>query len=428
MSISSSNMIMISHLTCGILDHSERRKYVEETGPFGKSRRGRSRTKHTTTAKKEDPHIAYFGEALKFDMGKAAGGDRASPKASRSRSTSQTNIYPSTPPGGLTGPDTNTAPVGSVPVVQLQKEPTEVMLYGYRSSQQHSAIQRYETISRGYVCEGYAREPPDGFRRFRTVSSYPVSRALTAEERIKANTFAGGSCWIKVTFDSSQSADRAVDASPQGINGYQVFAELYRGLPPHRDEPILATLEEPSPGGASRTRPRSGSAQGPSNLVPASSMSTTGNGSRVASTLPRSFTTFSTPGAGESPSSLSSSTASSATVTGYAAPGASLNTSYRGSNMAETTPAAPEVCNLIPSARKIKLRPAEEAVLPRRTTFERVTSYLPMISFLREPKFVEQIPRLEDGRFDYAGASLYWRCCFWLDRVLGTDLCGLRDE
>ncbi len=87
-----------------------------------------------------------------------------------------------------------------------------------------------------------------------------------------------------------------------------------------------------------------------------------------------------------------------------------------------------EHCNLIPSATKLKLRPAEEALLPTRTTAQLIASYMPFAGFLGGHMIGEQIPRKEDGQFDYAGASVYWKFWFWCDQLFGTDFCGLKDE
>ena len=39
----------------------------------------------------------------------------------------------------------------------------------------------------------------------------------------------------------------------------------------------------------------------------------------------------------------------------------------------------------------------------------------------------DQVPRKEDGTFDAASASLYWRFFWMVDGCFGTDFCGCRD-
>ncbi len=389
----------------------DRRKHVEETGPFGKSRRGTLRTKPTASPKKEDPHIAYFADALRYDQVRAEEEEPPIATPVRTRAPSQTSLYAPATGTALAGAEGTSAPVSTAPPTHVQQEPTEVMLYGFKPSLQHGAIQRYETISRGYICEEYPREPPTQFKRFKTVSSYPVGRVLSPKELEKKNAYAGGESWIKVTFDSGASAERAVAASPQSINGFLVHAELFRGMPPHRDAPIpdTDTGGRPEP-----VRGSSGRSSQPTLVSPG-----TTNAPRLASTLPRNFPNYPNLKASENSSSMSSSTVSSATVTGCVAAGA---------KNATTETSEVEVYRKIPTARKIKLRPAEEAVLPTRSTGQWLTSYIPFASLLQGPVFGDRIPRLEDGRFNYAEASLYWKLWYWLDRMFHTDFCGLKDE
>jgi hypothetical protein len=528
---------------------TDRRKHVEESGPFGKSRRGRSRTRPATTAKKEDPHIAYFGEALRFDQGRAAADERQQAKSTRSRSSSQTGLLPPqatsslSSSGALASPDSvagaaagtavataagaasaaangggaaaaasaTAASVGATASARLHSV-YEVLLYGYKPSLQYAALQRYETISRGNILEDYARQPPSvtaaaavdtfssgGGRRFRTMASFPAAawRALTHDERQRVNTYAGGECWIKVTFDSALAGERAVAASPQAVHDYWVYAEPYRDQPPHRDAPIPVVLRG-APGGDSGVSGAYGTAAGD---LASRGLRRPGNAAAMS------------PGSAADDSMSSSSTASSATATGYAAAAAapvapSRSELYRASAAAlasnaaaasssSTNPtaagrirtrtaaiataggpagataagaaagaagtvgagavggaaagavaaaaaAAPEFCTAIPTARRIRLRPAEEAVLPARTLAERLAPYVPFMHLL--PGGGDgggglfsffwgsggddggHIPRLPDGRLDYERAGVYWKLCFWIDHFFHTDLCGLKED
>lgn len=366
-----------------------------------------------------------FRDALKFDLERRETEESQQHNMPLPRTPSQGSLYAQTAPSQapLEGA---TAAAGPINAAHNQKEPTEVMLFGYRPSQQYAAVERYETISRGRILEEYPRDPPTQFRKFAGLAHHLEAVALNPEEKRKVNSFAGGKCWVKVTFDSALAADRAISESPQSIGGNWVYAELYRGVGPAQDTPISrletdtdsATLRQPKP------------ARRPSQTLSASfstaSIAGAGAGSRTASTLPRSFTTSTLAPTPESTTSLSSSTASSATITGANPLAASQSATYRGSTTAEVIES--EHCRLIPSATKIKLRPAEEALLPTRTTAQVLASYLPFSSFFGGQLIGEQIPRKEDGQFDYSGASIYWKVWYWCDQIFGTDFCGLKEE
>lgn len=300
------------------------------------------------------------------------------------------------------------------------------MLSGYKPTFQYLAIQRFESISRGYICEDYPRDPPTEHGRFRTVPTYSVPRTLTPEERRKVNAYAGGECWIKVTFDSAQAADRAVAASPQPINGYWVYAELFRGMPPLHDRALPIQQMDTDSNGLGRPRPSRNPSQTLSASFSAPSISAATGRTRDTSTLPRSFTTNVTSPIPDSISSVSSSTASSATATGSSAPVISSSVSYP--ELDPTQVSDNQRCIYIPEARRIKLRPAEEALLPTRTTAQWLTSYLPFSRFFSGQIIGDQVPRGEDGQFDYAGASIYWKFWYWFDHYFHTDFCGLKEE
>ncbi|KAI9831534.1 MAG: hypothetical protein M1826_003424 [Phylliscum demangeonii] len=417
-------------LPFAIITQDDRRKYVEETGPFGTSRRGRSRPKAAAAAKKEDPNLAFFEAAMNMDWRRKSENQASQRSRSRSRSTSQPTGHRFGPTAGAGsavegGVATSTASAAAAAAAAASshqvKEPTEVMLYGFPPMQLHSAIQRYEAISHGAICEDYPRDPPMEFRRFRSMTSYPVPRtvSLTSEQLRKVNDYAGGESWIKVTFDSAHAADRAVAESPQLISGCWVYGELYRGMPPPRDEAIPAQAEDYPSQGLGRPRPKHRPFGGMGTSIPAAAMAMAPGATHAAisraSILPRSFTGD----ARESESTSTTSTASSATVTGYGL----------ASTVASTTATDPdEFCKFIPTARKIKLRPAEEALLPTRTTAQWLASYLPFADFFNADLIGDHVPRREDGEFDYAGATIYWKFWYWVDRLMHTDFCGLKDD
>ena len=260
--------------------------------------------------KKEDPSLAAFDECFKHDQAKWAAEKQQKQeqqhtqhRSSVARSASQSNLSTATTNTALavTEPATSSASFSSAST--SQREPTEVLLRGFKPGQQYAAIDAFERIGGARICEDYARDPPNG-QRFKSGPNFPP-RPLTTEEKMKVNRYAGGEDWIKVTFESSQAADRAVYAPPQLINGNMVRAELYRGPP------------NPSP--------------------------------PVALPSAASGTTATTSGFSTSTASRRSGLGQSSTLIGDAdAP-------------------ADGYCTRIPTARRAVLLPAEQALLPRQT-------------------------------------------------------------
>ncbi|KAI9839708.1 MAG: hypothetical protein M1837_002055 [Sclerophora amabilis] len=423
-------------LPFAIVTSEDRRKYVEETGPFGKPRRrGLSRSKTATPAKKEDPNLDAFAEALAFDSRKRLLEDEEKRQsAAQTHSASHSNLLTQSSSTSLALKDTHTTSAGPSTLVR-HKEPTEVLLYGFKPSLQYAALDKYERIG-GRICEDYARDPPTTHRKYHTISSYPVAKPLTYEEKKKVNKFAGGESWVKITFESAEGAHRAVTQSPQTINGHWVFAELYHGLPPKEDKAIPVTFEDSDPPGLRRPKPYAQGARPLSTSVSTPALPTANNTSTL-SNLPGSFTSISTPHAPEPPSSISSSTASSATATATtAATGNSIFADAQNARSRSFQSSAPgpepagdpsEFCTRIPTVRRAVLRPAEEALLPSRTTAQWIASYLPL-GVLDGQIIGNEIPRTEDGQFDYKGASLYWKLWYWIDRLFHVDTLGLHDD
>ncbi|KAI9809294.1 MAG: hypothetical protein M1825_002585 [Sarcosagium campestre] len=405
----------------------------KESGPFGKSRRSRSRSKLSTPARREDPNIAYFGQVWQKDLARKRedAEERQQTEKSPSRSASQYAQSQHAPSSALTVIDGNAVTTAAVAASNNpHREPMEVILYGYHPNNQHSAIKKYETISHGMICEDYPRDIDAHLTRYRTVAPHPVSRPLTTEELIKANRFAGGESWIKVTFDSHEAAALAVHYSPQEIDGHLVYAEYYKGAGPNEDRPIVDSRRYESTQQLRKSRAPRHATQ---TLGPAQSSSLSklhDDGSRAASTLPRNFTTVAESRVSESPPTVSSTTASSATTTGFAAtaatefPAPSLQRSESSSRQAPS----PARRRLLPETGRPALLPAELALLPQKPLSQRIAAKLPFADFWSGNLIGVHIPRLENGDFDYSGASIYWKACWWCDRILGTDLCGMRED
>jgi hypothetical protein len=390
------------------------RRAVAETGSFGKStRRSRSRT-GTPAAKREDPTLAAADAIFSQFFAQKAAEKPESPQRKQSISSiSQPNL--SAAP--LAQIDGNVGTSSRYAKKEPPKEPTEVILRGFKSTQQYAAIREYERIG-GRICEDYPRDAPIEQRRFKSDLRDPASmrrRPLTAEEKAKAYKFAGGEHWIKVTFESAEAAEVAVEASPQTILGHFVSAELYRGVPPTADRANPVDGKQTQSLGAASGL---GARPGPS-----------------SSTLPRSFTTPSMREIGRGTNSLSppdstnssshtldtatlsytSGTASSATVTGF-----------RSSESTVPAQGSPAFCSkYIPTAKRMKLLPAEQALLPQQSFSKRVMSKIPLISWLSADIIGSAVPRTEQGEFDWVKASLYWKLVWWVDSMTGWfDVCN----
>lgn len=288
-------------------------------------------------------------------------------------------------------------------------------------------------MSGGIICEDYERKAPNS--RFPDTYSAPApGRTLTKVERSLAAQYRGGECWIKVTFDSAEAAERAIHCSPHRIDGHWVYAQEFRGVGPEIDEPILVRKDE--------TLPVSTPAHRPSQTLGPSFGQSSGIQERTINTLPRSFTTNSSGSntidqRGNENVSLSSSTASSATATAtdvnypnlrnrHQAPiDESLTSSTRQPN--ESIMSGRQTLRHFPDIPRTNIRPASEAFLPQASWPEKGLSRLVNTGLIPGDFIGSGPPRLPNGDFNYSLASYYWRFFHWLDIIFGTDLCGLKE-
>ena len=229
--------------------------------------------------------------------------------------------------------------------------------------------------------------------------------------------YRGGACWIKVTFDAREAADRALAASPHRILGHWVYAQPYHGQAREPDEPIVAREEERV--GDAGKHLRAGS---------------WGGGGALSLAALRERT------AGEAAAGdegvAASSTASSATALepDYpdlrqrkpALPSTTTDTGTAVDAPSKESAAAPTFSHF-PSVRRTELRPATEAFLPQPTWTERMVGRLTQLGWIPGDVIGNAVPLTATGAFDAATASLYWKVCYWLDCTIGTDLCGLRE-
>ena len=337
-----------------------------------------------TPAKKENPAIDSFEKAWTLDL--------------KNRAT-----------------NTPSRPQVDAPVVN--KEPIEVMLYGYTTTRQWQAINTYEQIcGDGVICEDYERKPPAELRRYpNTMSNAPrahMTRPLTKAERAMAFRYAGGAHWVKVTFDSAEAAERAIEKSPIQVHQHWVYAQLYHGIAPQIDGAIPMTEAE-----RVANRPLSKHAQtfGPSSAQQP--------GTSAPPTNPTSTSTSSaTPQEGaqqQNFSSSTSSTASSGTATG------ADQSNFRQRN---TQQAGQPMMKFFPDTPKYILRPASEALLPVPSFWERQLTWLAGMGLMPGEIIGNGMPMLENGQIDWVRASFYWRFFYWIDSICGTDYCGLKDD
>ncbi|GKT96292.1 hypothetical protein Ct61P_14142 [Colletotrichum tofieldiae] len=403
------------------LPGSRNRRGVAETGSFGKStRRSRSRT-GTPAGRRENPTVAaadkIFGDWISSQAitpnnlaasTTAGAGTNSSAAAAPQRKTSGLSQAP------LLASAADDTPAAAEPRV-TRHIPTEVILRGYRSpSQQYAAISHYEQLA-GLICEDYPREPPLEQRRYKSELRDPAftrRRGLTGEERVKVNRADGGEHWVKVTFESADAADAAIYASPQRVLGYLVYADPYHGLPPARDEPIpdvdsLVTTHEEHSRSQSVPAGSFGNHRTPRSKHRTASKS--GGSNPFAIPNNRSMSDLSPP-----TSLTSSNTIETATIS---------NTTNSSATVTESQPQMQTedslFCRRIPTARKARLLPAEQALLPQQSYTQRLVNMVPFLKWFSGSMIGNEVPRTDNGDFDWNRASLYWKIIWWLDATFG---------
>lgn len=395
-------------------DTHGQRRYVEEKGPFGRStrRRGLSRSKTTgTPARKEDQNRAANLKAIDEIFTQV--------KASAPKAVEQPPAAPQ-PPQPATG-----APALPPSQTSVAKEPTEVILYGFSSETQWAAIDFYERVSEGLVYEDYDRHPPNS--KYNTSLSLnrtaAAARSLSAAALRKKNTYCGGNHWIKVTFDSPEAADRACHYSPHLLHGHAVFAELYRGAGPARGDIAVPSSHarlagdvslHSSPSNTSTTL--RGSAASPTHSDTASSATATASAAPPLRHRPSARSAQSAPAAVATPQTSFESTATAA-----------LSAQTPGAAPADPAPVAPPPLR-VRGAKRAVLLPAEQALLPVGNKWQQLLGSLPLIRLFvggATEVIGNEVPRKEDGAFDWEAASMYWKVWAWIDSLFGTDFLGI---
>ncbi|KAK5735957.1 hypothetical protein LTR17_007792 [Elasticomyces elasticus] len=290
---------------------------------------------------------------------------------------------------------------------------TEVLLYGFGEDLQWSAIDFYERVSGGgAILEDYDRTPNSQFQSFdptHSLARATLSRTLSKIALRKKNTWAGGEHWIKVTFPTREAAELACARSPHIVKGHLVYAEPWQGRGPARDEPVYASqagvqvVSDKLPSTFStNTLNVDGS---PDASQTASSRTAAGDEDVTMVERPPMF--------GQRGSQFGGAGGSFPTSSGFDA--------GRGSQQPQQRSTTGTLTRL-PGAQRAKLLPAEMALMPKPPKAS-WTAW-----FGGGELIGSTVPRREDGNFDYAKASLYWRVWWWVDGVLGTDFCGLRGD
>lgn len=380
-----------------------------------------------------------------LDVHGGRGGDSSS---ATGRKVSGGSVGPANPDDNRDGNNTQTgaAQQQETAFQKPQNQPTEVILRGYRSADyQYAALHHYEQIA-GRVCEDYPRDPPIGSRRYRSSLRDGAARsaatfesngrsALTPAERQAVMRAASGQHWVKVTFESAQAADAALYASPQRILGYLVTAELYRGAPLSASEDVA--IQDPDALEEYERAAHGGHRGGQGNDHGFGRYSVTSSHTVDSGTV-----THDDPfGAGTRSSTTGSS---SATVTGstfrrQAWPASKDSSRVDVDNVAAPTPSQQpaaavdnEFCQRIPTARRATLKAPELALLPTESTMRRFVKRLPLLHRLTGTIIGNQVPRRENGLFDWEKASLYWKLIWWLDYLFllfaGEILDANKDE
>ncbi|KAJ4399046.1 hypothetical protein N0V91_009742 [Didymella pomorum] len=405
-------------------DHSQRSRIPEEKGPFGKARkRGSTRAKTPTAKSAEDSAKLDNLRAIDDIFGRVKAEEEQKRSlsghaiAALPPSASAPNLLES---GGLLGTSYN----GGAPPNLTAKEPKEVILYGYGTESQWAAIDFFEKVSNGIIYEEYDREPynPKFNYAFAPNRSSHL-RALSRAALSRVNQFVGGDHWIKVTFDSAEAAERACHYSPHNIQGYTVYAEAYRGTGPQGgDRALHAQI-----GGAISLV--SSPQTGPLSTIPDTSTTASSATATIAApiTLPRSTTMPVFPSAaGSFPSDDASDRAPAPVAVSRPSQTQTMTTSAQLAPTSRRATLRLKGANVKPAV----FMPQEKAFLPAPPRWQQTFGSLPIIGWVigsGQGIIGDQVPRKEDGSFDAATASLYWRVWYTVDSCFGTDFCGVRE-
>ncbi|CAI6262458.1 unnamed protein product [Periconia digitata] len=383
------------------------RRIPEERGPFGKARkRGLSRSRTPNAKVAEDTTKSKNLQAIDDIFARV--------KADIVPQQSQSIGRKSSGPASQLPTSASTSNEGLL-ASATAKEPKEVILYGFGSDAQWFAISHFEKVSMGIIFEEYERNPsgPKYGAPFSAKQRDVLYRSLSKSAVNRVNSWVGGEHWIKVTFDSPESAERACHYSPYIHQGYSIFAEPYRGTGPSGgDRPIRAAS-----GGASLTASPNTMSSATMQMGASQSSATASSATATASipaSAPPSRGAFPNGGGGEATSITSNSRSES------------QNAVQTSSQTRQPTKSTLRIKN----AKPIVFLPQEKAFLPAPPPWQQTLSSFPIIGWVigsGHGIIGDQVPRKEDGSFDNATASLYWRVWYSIDTCFGSDFCGVKE-
>lgn len=406
------------------------RRIPEEKGPFGKARkRGTSRAKTPTTKNAQDEAKLDNLRAIDDIFGRF----KADEDKKRSQSTRPLAALPpsaSAPSLIDASNGLNASFAAGASTTGAVKEPKEVILYGYGSDAQWAAVSYYEKVSRGLIYEEYDREPYNPKLGYSFTSQRASHyRSLSKAALRKVNEFVGGEHWIKVTFDSAEAAERACHYSPKSIQGWVVYAEMYRGTGPvGGDRPIraeaggLSQAASPNTLSSGTLGPHVGGSQVSTTAL--SSVTATGSAEAYSTTLdPEPFRTGAFPIQEIDPFTSNSH---SRTVERSSSSGATTATATALNPRSSRATLRLKGANVKPAV----FLPQEKAFLPAKPRWQQTFGSLPIIGWVigsGQGIIGDHVPRKEDGSFDASSASFYWRAWYMVDSCFGTDFCGVRE-
>ena len=386
------------------IDGSREPRELVEKGPFGRSQRrsrsglSRSRSKTAEPRREEDRIRAeqVAAEDAVFGSLRRKAGDERSVLG---------EVDANAVAAGQQAPQIQGA-IGKAGVGD--EEATEVLIYGFGGETQWAALDFYERVSGGSILEDYDRQPPglryDASRSFGRAAS---QKSLTKAALRKKNRFAGGLHWIKVTFDSRTAADLATARSPHIVKGHLVYAEMYQGRGPGKDEAIVATQS-----GAQITDevlPTTFSTHAEQPIVVEGSP----NGSSTTATSATATAHQQQPPSfGQPPTSPTPQTPAVLTTA------VSQQASQSQHQLTQRTPHRRRISGATPAT----VLPASAALMPKQPK-QSWTAYL-----LKGEIIGSTVPQKEDGTFDWERASWYWKIFASVDRWFGTDYLGLKAD
>jgi hypothetical protein len=413
-------LLHCQYIPCNPLTFSPRpdrgsRISTQEKGPFGRSTRRRtpSRSKTGTPSRKEDRDQAENWRVIDDIFTRA-----------KEKEQTQDPQRPSTPSGGILAITSGADSAGQTAQSTPSGTPTEVMLHGFPPAFQYAAIEFYERVSQGAILEDYDRYPPS--TKYDLTLSLRRSRGtgkLSREALLKRNRYHGGDHWIKVTFDSAEAAERATYASPHIIKGYVVYAEAYRGVGPAADEAYLATPAAQEAIASATVSPsqRSSATLQQQNISAASDTAS-------SATATASGTLLDPFASSNGPSRSALTPQSQARANGALTSPPTLSANVSSSTAVQSSPERPL---RIRGAKRAVLLPAEQALLPATSRWQRVFGSWPLIGLLLgggSDLIGDAVPRDATNNFDAVNASMYWLFWWWIDWIFGSDFCGLKGE